>query len=259
MKIKKSLNLLNATSDSIAQSFYQGTKIKKFAVIKNEPNQVPESWKKISYKAYPRFPQIILPEPTSLTVELTSVLKNRRSIRSFSTNKISIENFSNLVYYSCGSTKFYNPTKEDRRFYPSAGARYPLEVYPFVFNVNTIEPGGYHYHVKSHSLEQILNQKFSSRIFHYFDQEWIEHAAAIFIVTAEFGRTAAKYGNRGYRHIFTEYGHMAQNIYSIAGAINLGCCSIGGFLEDGINRLLELDFEDEGVIGVIALGEPAAK
>ena len=40
-----------------------------------------------------------------------------------------------------------------RRFYPSGGARYPLEVYLLIQRVDSLTTGLYHYNVKENSLE----------------------------------------------------------------------------------------------------------
>ena len=87
-----------------------------------------------------------------------------------------------------------------------------------------------------------------------FNQKWIKKSAMLIIVTAIFERTTTKYGDRGYRHILTEYGHIAQNVYLLSSAFGLGCCSIGGFIDNGLNKLLDIDPVDESVIGVIAVG-----
>lgn len=235
--------------------FHNTTKTRCFLTSEQlSPKNWPKSWATIYYKSYPRFAQIILPEPKGVSLSLVDALQNRDSQRKFASRKVPLQDFGDLVYFSCGSKKFLNQDIEDRRFYPSAGARYPLEIYPFVFKVEGITNGGYHYHVKTHSLERILDEKLALEIFKQFDQNWIKDSAVLFIVTAVFSRTEEKYGDRSYRHILTECGHVAQNIYLVATALNLGCCSIGGFIDDGINRLLDLDFEDEGVVGAVVVG-----
>jgi len=218
----------------------------------------PSSWAIISYKAYPRLPQVLLPRPTKINITLTDALLQRMSTREYSQIPIRKLGLSNLLYYSSGVTSILSKKPGTRRFYPSAGARYPLEVYPLIFNVSGIPPGGYHYHIKSHSMERLLNKSLSKRIFDYIDQPWIERSAAILLITAIFNRTEEKYGSRGYRHILTEYGHIAQNIYLLSSALNIGACSIGGFLEEKIDRMLDLDYEDEGVIGFITLGKTSS-
>jgi len=95
----------------------------------------PEQWKKVYYKAYPKMEQVLLPAPTKPKWSLDKALIQRESKRDFIKEPIDVETFSNLLFYSGGLKKLVFNSEENKRFYPSAGARYPLEVYPFVFKV----------------------------------------------------------------------------------------------------------------------------
>jgi len=53
-----------------------------------------------------------------------------------------------------------------------------------------------------------------------------------------------------------EAGHLAQNIYLVTTALGLGCVAIGGFMDDEINEILEVDGVNEAVVYVIAIGRP---
>lgn len=252
--MKKKLSYSITPQPSASVEFHTSTSLHGFPK-KIKGFIAPESWRTVSYKAYPRLPQTLLTRPTSINVSLTDALIKRRSSRNYSLNPIKKSELCKLLYYSSGLLGFLNKTNETRRFYPSAGARYPLEIYPLIFNVAGIASGGYHYHIKSHSIEKLFNERLTKKIFNYVDQPWIKNSAVIILVTSIFNRTEQKYGPRGYRHVLTEYGHIAQNIYLVASALNIGACSIGGFLENDINRLLDLDYEDEGVVGFITLGK----
>lgn len=74
------------------------------------------------------------------------------------------------------------------------------------------------------------------------------------MISAVFDRSEMKYGDRGYRHIMTEYGHLAQNVYLVGTTLDLGVCSIGGFVDDALNKIIDVDGKVESVIGVIAVG-----
>jgi len=52
---------------------------------------------------------------------------------------------------------------ETKRFYPSAGARYPLEIYPIIFSSSDLEQGIYHYNSRDHSLELILEGNYKKK------------------------------------------------------------------------------------------------
>lgn len=252
---KSILKTIESIKLSKSRKFHIDTKISDFESFKKTPYASwPEVWKRIYYKAYPRFEQVILPNSSSIKLGLQEALIKRESCRSFSKAPIKLPKFSDLLFYSAGLKAFIKKDSSAKRFYPSAGARYPLEIYPFVFKVEKLNSGIYHYHLKTHSLETILREPFSNEAFEQFNQLWIRRSATLLVVSAVFARTETKYKDRGYRHILTEYGHIAQNFYLVSTALNLGCCSIGGFNDDGLNKLLDIDGIEESVIGVIAIG-----
>lgn len=235
------------------ERFHQETKMKKFpAAIPKE--KVPIDWIKIKYKGYQRLNKIYLPKP-SLTYPTDFSLKKaiitRRSERRFSKNPVNLEKISPLLYYSAGLPN-RKKTQMPHRFYPSGGGRYPLEVYIISFN-SELEKGIYHYYPIGHNLEELLTfKKFN---FHkYFHQEWGVGASFIIIITAVFKRNTIKYKERGYRHVLVEAGHLAQNFYLNCSALKLNCCGIGGYKDENINKLLDIDGIDESVVYVLAVG-----
>jgi SagB-type dehydrogenase family enzyme len=98
--------------------------------------------------------------------------------------------------------------------------------------------------------KQYLNKTISE----IANQDWISKSNVIFLITSVFLRNQTKYGERGLRHIFLEGGHLAQNVYLIGASLNLKVCAIGGFVDDRINKILDIDGEDEGIIYVLAVG-----
>lgn len=237
-----------------SRKFHNDTKIHEFGPSAAADYLWPEEWKKIYYKAYPRLDQIILPIPSQRKYDLRNALLKRESNREFSKKAIKFLDLSDLLYYSMGIKNIIKKNKSTKRTYPSAGARYPLEVYPLVLNVQGLKSAVYHYHLKTHSLEVILERPFFKQTMKQFSQPWISTAALIFVISAVFDRTEMKYKDRGYRHIMAEYGHVAQNVYLMSTALGLSCCSIGGFVDDGLNKILDLDGRDESVVGVVVVG-----
>lgn len=236
--------------------FHKRTEIKKFnnTSLSSVTKSTLERWGKILYKAYPRFRQIVLPVPILQKYNLYAVLFQRESSRDFIKSPLSLTQLSNILYFSSGEKKVFTHGDSTKRFYPSAGARYPLEAYAIVLNVERIDSAIYHYHIKTHSLELILEKPFTRRVFMQFHQDWIKKSSVLVVFTAIFNRTEEKYGDRGYRHILTEYGHAAQNMYLVSTALGVGCCSIGGFIDEGLNAILDVDGINESVVGVVALG-----
>lgn len=242
---------------TISQKFHNQTKVRKSPKATLDPKDWPAEWKKIYNKTYPRLQSTNLPTKTKLLMQpLSQVLMNRKSRRQFSRKALPLETLSSLLFYSLGvipgSSQSWNET---RRFYPSAGARYPLEIYFTSHNIEKLENGLYHYNVPVHKLERLmLDEKINKRIAKLCFQDWIEQAQMVMVITAVFSRTQNKYGERGYRHILLEAGHVGQNIYLIAEALELKVCAIGGFLDDEINKLLDIDCENESAIYLLAVG-----
>lgn len=219
----------------------EGTDIKNY----------PESWIKIYFKQYPRFNQIKLPKPTKIKGNLGELLKTRESKRTFLQKRIDLIKMSNLLYYSSGIVKG-NSVNDTRRTYPSAGARYPIELYLSINEVEGIENGVYHYNVLTHSLELMIKCDERKNIFDFVKQEMVLSAQITFFLTAVFNRTQVKYGLRGYRYVLLDAGHLAQNFYLVSTDLGLGCCTIGGFTDKKANNYLDLnDGEQVVYMGVI--------
>ncbi len=255
MKKIKQLEIVRLEEDDkLALTFHENTKL--FFVDKLKLKHYPSIWKKIHFKVYPRFEKIILPSNFKRKSELEKILLKRESRREFNGNAISIEKLSRLLFFSCGISRKGKSWDESRRTYPSAGARYPLEVYIAAFNVENMKPGIYHYNVKEHALE-ILKKGYFKRSFIKITnyQNWIKDASILILISAVFRRMTIKYKNRGYRYVLFESGHMAQNFYLESENLDLKCCAIGGFLDNKVNELLDLDGVNESVIYILAIGE----
>lgn len=245
-------SLLNM-SFTLSEKFHKQTMLKQMYHKRSDPKLWPKIWKTVYFKGYVRLPIMQLPSPyLSKDKSFLNVLRNRSSTRIFSHNPISLKKISALLFYTAGlrtNQSLYNL----HRFYPSAGARYPLETYIVSLN-SEIAPGLYHYYLKSHSLEELIRFKRFDRS-HYFNHPWISKAGIIIILTAVFKRTTVKYGNRGYRHIMVEAGQLGQNFYLVSSALNIGCCAVAGFVDKKLNRLLDIDGINESVVYVLIAGE----
>jgi SagB-type dehydrogenase family enzyme len=67
-----------------------------------------------------------------------------------------------------------------------------------------------------------------------------------------------RYGERGYRYLHLDVGHVCQNLYLAAEAIDCGVCAIAAFDDDMMNALLHLDGEDQFVIYMSPVGKNPA-
>src|SRR5690606_680133 len=72
-------------------------------------------------------------------------------------------------------------------------------------------------------------------------QQFIAQSAMTFLWVADIYRMTWLYGERGYRYIHLDAGHVCQNLYLASAAIECGVCAMAAFDDTGLNRLLELD------------------
>jgi SagB-type dehydrogenase family enzyme len=73
-----------------------------------------------------------------------------------------------------------------------------------------------------------------------------------------FERSTFKYGERGYRFVLLEAGHVAQNLSLTACALGMGCVNIGGFFDRKVDELLELDGLHQSTIYMAGVGDHGA-
>jgi SagB-type dehydrogenase family enzyme len=64
-----------------------------------------------------------------------------------------------------------------------------------------------------------------------------------------------RYSERGYRYMFLDAGHVAQNLYLVAKDFNAGVCAIAAYDDEKMNALLGLDGEHQFVIYMASLGK----
>ena len=206
------------------------------------------------YKTYPDCKKIKLEEPESLSEQtLNDVLKKRRSIRKFSGKPVTKKQLSYLLWAATGIQR--EEIGYRFRTAPSAGALYPVETYLVINNVKDIPKGIYHYSIKDHSLEELKTGDFGSDISHAaLEQDMCYYASAVFIWTAIFNRSKWKYGERAYRYVYLDAGHIAENFALASTSLGLGSCQIAALFDDEVNDLIEVDGKEESVIYLSVVG-----
>lgn len=254
-KIKKTPIILN---DPLIDNnfeflrYYEKSSVEKFY---KEPKKYPDAWKRIYFKTYPRFKSIKLPSADHKDF-LIKTLYQRESERNFNKYEISLKEI-NYLLASAAIRKIYKNDVYYRsyRTYPSAGARYSLELYPLVLFSKDFEPGLYHYNVLDNSLEFLWNVK-KEEVKNSINQRVFLKSSVLFIITSVMKRGIIKYGERYFWFALIETGHLSQNLILLATNINLKSCPIGGFKEKSIMKILDLMPEElELPLYIIAVGK----
>jgi len=207
-----------------------------------------------TYKRYSLAPRVALSTPKSTVgVDLWQVLSARRSVRRFGDVPLTEAGLSQLLWAAQGVT--YEGEGYALRTAPSAGALYPVETYLAVHAVEGIDPGVYHYAVASHALEQLSAGDCRAQVaYAALDQGMAARAGVVFVWTAVFPRCKWKYGQRAYRYVYLDAGHIAQNVALAAVGLGLVSCPIAALYDDEANALLGVDGEDESVIYMTVVG-----
>jgi SagB-type dehydrogenase family enzyme len=202
--------------------------------------------------AYPAS-EITLPSPRYISnTSVEHAIRFRRSIRDYTNTPLSLDQVSQLLWAGQGITQGI------KRAAPSAGATYPLILYLVVgeHGVPELSPGIYQYIPKSHSLALVKEGDYKEKIASAcLDQTFIQTAPVIIVIAAEYERTTARYGERGIRYVHMEAGHVGENIYLQAIALELGTVAVGAFLDVDLAQVLRLP-EEQDPIYVMPVGYP---
>ena len=206
-----------------------------------------------SYKVYSLMERCELPRVDPRT-ELERTIAARRSVRTFSGAAIGLEELARLLLFSYGPTDPHGRL----RAVASGGALYPLELYVVAFNVDGLERGIFHYGVETGHLDLVKPMESPAAFKDVVTWQGvdIDRAAAAIVITAAFRRTTVKYLDRGYRMVLMEAGEAAQNLSLMATSIGLGVCLLGGFHDDQLSDLLDIDGVGEAPLLPVLVGRP---
>ena len=238
---------------SVSEMFHENSKIieaaPRFAVSAESIAVAPDGFKRYLHAA-----RVTLPKPqTSGKVPLIDAVLRRRSCRHYSGTPIGLGDLSDLLFLTAGTQD-----GDRRRCHPSAGGLYPLEFYVASSRVNDLKAGLYHYAPRAHELvlcregDQIEAVGDAT-----FVAEALMGAAAVVLITAVFGRSKIKYGERAYRFALIEAGHAAQNLCLASTALGFGSCPVGGFIDDKLSDILNVDGVEEAPLYATIVGSAA--
>lgn len=212
----------------------------------------------IQRKRYPHAPSFALPpweqadwDPASLA----QLIARRQTHRRFESRALPVTSLAALLHCAYG----FADSPHQHRHAPSAGALFPLEIYTALNYSATLPPGLYHYGPSDHSLAQLdANEPTKMLAQSSLEGADISTAPLVVVIAAVFGKTTAKYGDRGYRYILLEAGHVAQDIALAAVALGLATFPVGGFYDDKVNAWLGLDGVNEAACYMMGIGVPIA-
>lgn len=188
-----------------------------------------------------------LPKPHPLK----DLLLRRKSHRKFKKQPLNLAQISQLLWSAQGILP------DGRRAAPSAGALYPFKIFLSVaLPPEQMTQGLYLFKPETEKLHLIFEGNFQKKLFeNALFQECIIQAPVCIVLTAKLLPVQKTYGNRAITYIFLEGGHIGQNIYLMATALNLGTVAVGAFHDEGVRQILMLA-DDEIPVYLFPVGIP---
>jgi SagB-type dehydrogenase family enzyme len=154
---------------------------------------------------------------------------------------------SGLLFFTAGVTRATSSREFDERTYfrtaMSAGNLHPVELYVVCTGVDGIADGVHHFAPLELGLTTLREGRFASE------------GQCTFVFTGIPWRTAWKYGERGFRHLYWDAGTMLANLLAMADASALDVRLWTGFVDDDVAKLVGVDGVTEFPLTLVSIGD----
>ncbi|WP_414581163.1 SagB/ThcOx family dehydrogenase [Scytonema sp. PCC 10023] len=181
-----------------------------------------------------------------------TILK-RRSTRAYSGEDLTFEELKALLDFTYQPQNYIDQGFDNVTDYFDLNL---IETFIAVSGVEGLEAGCYYYAPKAQELRQIRFKNFRKELhFLCLGQELGRDAAAVVFHTADLKSSVGQYGDRVYRYLHMDAGHLGQRLNLAAIRLGLGVSGIGGFFDDQVNEVLGIP-RDEAVLYITTLGRP---
>jgi SagB-type dehydrogenase family enzyme len=188
---------------------------------------------------------IKLPEPkTEGGMPLMQALKERESGREFSSQKLSKETLSNLLWAAWGISR-----PDGRRTAPSAINLQDIDVYI------SMGDGLYLYEAKEHQLKKILNKDIRAVT---GNQEYVKNAALNLIYVSDLTKLNIPDPLAVEFFTGTHTGFIAQNVYLFCASEGLSTVVRGNINKEALRKVMKLR-EDQKITLAQSVGYPVEK
>ncbi len=193
--------------------------------------------------------RVKLPEPelfADVNVNFLELVETRTTVRKYTpAPPMTLKELSYLLWCTQG-IKMVASDGYTRRNVPSAGATHPFETYLLVNCVEDLAQGLYRFLPYEHTLicdskEAAKKEELEAAFLH---RPMIPESIVTFIWAADMRRSEHKFSERACRYVMMDAGHVCQNLYLAAQTIRYGCCAIGHFDDDLLNKALKIDGEN---------------
>jgi SagB-type dehydrogenase family enzyme len=185
-------------------------------------------------------------------------VRGRKSRRKYTQESLNLEELSLLLWSTQGFQEMVKNGLAARRTVPSGGCRHPFETYLAIHRVDGIEPGHYRYLPMEHQLCRLEPLEVPrARMNDDSYAKFLDNSAVVFFWSVIPYRTEWRYDIISDKIITLDAGHVCQSLYLACEALGLGTCAYDGYDQDTVDKLLNLDGEDEFIIYLATVGRVA--
>jgi SagB-type dehydrogenase family enzyme len=137
----------------------------------------------------------------------------------------------------------------------SAGNLHPVEVYVVTGGTAGVAAGVHHFAPLPFELVALRDRDVRDELASATADDRVERSPVSLVLTGIPWRTAWKYGERGYRHLWWDAGTMVANVLAAAAAVGIPAHVDLGFVDAQVARLVGTEALDEFPLAVIVLGD----
>ena len=184
---------------------------------------------------------------------LERTILQRRSTRAYTGGAISSDDLKAILQFAYQPQTFADQGLDPAPDYFDLGL---IATFVVVRDVYGLEAGCYYYAPTSQELRQIRFKNFQEEMhFLCLGQDLGHDAAAVVVQTADLVTAIDRWGDRAYRYLHLDSGHLGQRLNLAALRLGLGVSGIAGFFDDLVNEVLGIP-EGEAGLYLTTIGQP---
>ena len=171
-----------------------------------------------------------------------------------------LDDVAALLKLSAGVTKWLKVPNGQMAFRAASctGALYHIELYLVCDDLPDLPAGVYQYGAQDNALRRVRSGDYRGALAGATaGHDGVASAPVSIVYTSVFWRNAWKYQSRAYRHTYWDCGTILANTLSVAASRGLAAGLVTGFVDDDVNRVVDVDGVREAAVAIVPVGSGA--
>lgn len=238
-----------------ATRYHEATKHSPLSVRTNA-HYLDWSNQPLPFKVYSTLEPVRLPEEFTQT-GVAALSAIAETVRPGNAALPDLKSLAQILYFSAGITRSRKYPGGELHFRAAActGALYEFELHVVCDDLDGLDAGIYHFSPAEFAFRKLRAGDYRGLLAAATAEEnYIAHAPATLVCTGTYWRNAWKYRARTYRHLGWDNGTMLANLLAMSTALNLPARVVMGFVDEDVNRLLDVDVDREVAFSMVPIG-----